>query len=78
MVLGCNNLYLAMRSFKCGLAYHAPTECEVIKQWLSKCEDDSETANYISAHTKDVSSPLSVIIIITIIIMSWEAVEKIF
>ncbi|BFZ10733.1 hypothetical protein BsWGS_13772 [Bradybaena similaris] len=39
--------------FKCGLAYHAPTECEVIKQWLSKCEDDSETANYISAHTKD-------------------------
>lgn len=43
-------------SFKCGIAYHAPTECDVIKRWLTKCEDDSETANYISAHTKDVSS----------------------
>ncbi|KAK0049838.1 protein ariadne-2 [Biomphalaria pfeifferi] len=39
--------------FKCGIAYHAPTECDVIKRWLTKCEDDSETANYISAHTKD-------------------------
>lgn len=33
--------------------YHAPTDCGVIKQWLTKCADDSETANYISAHTKD-------------------------
>ncbi|KAK6016983.1 IBR domain protein, partial [Ostertagia ostertagi] len=32
---------------------HAPTSCETIKQWLLKCADDSETANYISAHTKD-------------------------
>lgn len=35
--------------------YHAPTDCEIIKRWLTKCADDSETANYISAHTKDVS-----------------------
>ena len=42
-------------SFKCGLDYHAPTDCDVIKKWLTKCADDSETANYISAHTKDVS-----------------------
>jgi hypothetical protein len=27
-----------------------------IKKWLTKCADDSETANYISAHTKDVSN----------------------
>ena len=43
-------------SFKCGGDYHAPTDCETIKRWLTKCADDSETANYISAHTKDVSS----------------------
>ncbi|XP_054710603.1 potential E3 ubiquitin-protein ligase ariadne-2-like [Uloborus diversus] len=39
--------------FKCGTDYHAPTDCETIKKWLTKCADDSETANYISAHTKD-------------------------
>ncbi|XP_022915099.1 potential E3 ubiquitin-protein ligase ariadne-2 [Onthophagus taurus] len=39
--------------FKCGMDYHAPTDCGIIKQWLTKCADDSETANYISAHTKD-------------------------
>ena len=41
-------------SFKCGIEYHAPTDCDVIKKWLTKCADDSETANYISANTKDV------------------------
>ena len=45
-------------SFRCGLDYHAPTDCDVIKKWLTKCADDSETANYISAHTKDVSNIL--------------------
>lgn len=39
--------------FKCGMDYHAPTDCDTIKKWLTKCADDSETANYISAHTKD-------------------------
>ncbi|XP_023322764.1 potential E3 ubiquitin-protein ligase ariadne-2 [Eurytemora carolleeae] len=39
--------------FKCGYSYHAPTDCETIKRWLTKCADDSETANYISANTKD-------------------------
>ncbi|XP_023224404.1 potential E3 ubiquitin-protein ligase ariadne-2-like [Centruroides sculpturatus] len=42
--------------FKCGTDYHAPTDCKIIKKWLTKCADDSETANYISAHTKDVST----------------------
>lgn len=36
--------------------YHAPTDCATIRKWLTKCADDSETANYISAHTKDVRS----------------------
>ncbi|CAC5397163.1 ARIH2 [Mytilus coruscus] len=39
--------------FKCGIDYHAPTDCGTIKKWLTKCADDSETANYISANTKD-------------------------
>lgn len=43
-------------SFGCGIDYHAPTSCEIIKKWLTKCVDDSETANYISANTKDVST----------------------
>ena len=43
-------------SYQCGGNYHAPTDCETIKRWLTKCADDSETANYISAHTKDVSN----------------------
>ena len=42
-------------SFMCGEKYHAPTDCYTIKKWLTKCEDDSETANYITANTKDVS-----------------------
>ena len=46
------------RSFKCGIDYHAPTDCDTIKKWLTKCADDSETANYISAHTKDVSNAM--------------------
>jgi len=45
-------LYFVCYSFKCGSHYHAPTDCETIRQWLTKCADDSETANYISAHTK--------------------------
>ena len=45
----CNSSYC----FKCGGEYHAPTDCKTIKLWLTKCADDSETANYISAHTKD-------------------------
>ncbi|KAI2804788.1 hypothetical protein RDWZM_008083 [Blomia tropicalis] len=45
----CNSSYC----FKCGYEYHAPTDCKTIKLWLTKCADDSETANYISVHTKD-------------------------
>lgn len=47
------SLFLLL-SFKCRQMYHAPTDCATIRKWLTKCADDSETANYISAHTKDV------------------------
>ncbi|XP_067014789.2 potential E3 ubiquitin-protein ligase ariadne-2 [Anabrus simplex] len=38
--------------FKCGMDYHAPTDCDTIRKWLIKCADDSETANYLKAFTK--------------------------
>lgn len=47
-------LSLYRLSFKCRAMYHAPTDCPTVRRWLTKCADDSETANYISAHTKDV------------------------
>lgn len=47
----CNSCQ-TMFCFNCGLSYHAPTDCLTIKKWLTKCEDDSETSNYISVHTK--------------------------
>ena len=39
--------------FGCTLQDHQPTPCMLIKKWLKKCEDDSETANWISANTKE-------------------------
>ncbi|KAI9787600.1 MAG: hypothetical protein M1839_000131 [Geoglossum umbratile] len=39
--------------FGCALNEHQPTPCSLVKKWLKKCEDDSETANWISANTKE-------------------------
>ncbi|ORY95727.1 putative ariadne-1 protein-like protein [Syncephalastrum racemosum] len=39
--------------FGCDLPDHQPTMCRLAKAWLKKCEDDSETANWITTHTKD-------------------------
>ncbi|KAI5290538.1 hypothetical protein KEM52_000424 [Ascosphaera acerosa] len=39
--------------FGCTLDDHQPAPCRLVKQWLKKCKDDSETANWISAHTKE-------------------------
>ncbi|KAI8147405.1 hypothetical protein BJV82DRAFT_595364 [Fennellomyces sp. T-0311] len=39
--------------FGCSLPDHQPAVCSLVKKWLQKCKDDSETANWISAHTKD-------------------------
>jgi ariadne-2 len=38
---------------QCSFDYHAPSSCEIMVKWRKKCGDDSETANYIRAHTKD-------------------------
>lgn len=39
--------------FGCSLADHQPAPCALVKRWLKKCADDSETANWISANTKE-------------------------
>lgn len=39
--------------FGCGLAAHQPVICAIVRLWLKKCRDDSETANWISANTKE-------------------------
>lgn len=39
--------------FGCGLDDHQPASCGLVKMWHKKCADDSETANWISAHTKE-------------------------
>lgn len=39
--------------FGCTLSDHQPCPCSLVRKWLKKCEDDSETANWISANTKE-------------------------
>jgi ariadne-1 len=39
--------------FGCAHTDHQPAPCALVKKWLKKCEDDSETANWISANTKE-------------------------
>lgn len=39
--------------FSCGNEGHAPAVCDVVRLWIRKCEDDSETANWIQANTKE-------------------------
>jgi ariadne-1 len=39
--------------FGCTLSDHQPCPCGLVKRWMKKCEDDSETANWISANTKE-------------------------
>ncbi|KMP01735.1 hypothetical protein DIZ76_010943 [Coccidioides immitis] len=42
-----------MFCFGCTLNDHQPAPCAIVKMWLKKCKDDSETANWISANTKE-------------------------
>ena len=39
--------------YSCSDEWHGPVTCEVLKKWAKKCEDDSETINWINANTKD-------------------------
>lgn len=53
----CGNLFC----FGCGLEHHQPCICRLVKLWLKKCADDSETANWISANTKECPKCLATI-----------------
>ncbi|EFA78711.1 ubiquitin-protein ligase [Heterostelium album PN500] len=39
--------------FKCNQESHVPANCDQIKLWKKKNQDDSETANWIQSHTQD-------------------------
>lgn len=39
--------------FGCGHEWHEPVNCRLLKLWLKKCSDDSETGNWIVANTKE-------------------------
>lgn len=48
--------------FGCSIdADHRPVVCGVAKMWLQKCQDDSETANWIKSNTKECSKCQSTI-----------------
>ncbi|KAJ2096217.1 hypothetical protein GGI16_004937 [Coemansia sp. S142-1] len=39
--------------FGCKVDNHVPSPCGLVKKWQKKCEDDSETAHWIKANTKE-------------------------
>jgi len=45
----CGHLFC----FACLENWHDPVRCHLIKMWIKKCNDDSETCNWISANTKE-------------------------
>ncbi|KAF9923807.1 hypothetical protein BGZ65_008665 [Modicella reniformis] len=47
--------------FGCSMGDHQPAPCSLVKMWQKKCADDSETANWISANTKECSKCQSTI-----------------
>ncbi|KAL1941937.1 hypothetical protein VTO73DRAFT_6467 [Trametes versicolor] len=42
-------------------ADHRPVVCAVARMWMKKCQDDSETANWIKSNTKECSKCMSTI-----------------
>ena len=38
--------------FHCGEPAHEPINCDLLSKWLDKCQNESETANWILSHTK--------------------------
>ena len=39
--------------FACSHIDHQPAPCHLLRLWMKKCADDSETANWVNANTKD-------------------------
>ncbi|XP_054707104.1 E3 ubiquitin-protein ligase arih1-like [Uloborus diversus] len=42
--------------FKCTKNWHDPVNCNLLRKWQKKCDDDSETSNWIAANTKECPS----------------------
>ena len=47
--------------FGCSSPAHEPVSCQYFKLWIKKCEDDSETAHWIHANTKQCTKCKAVI-----------------
>lgn len=45
----CEHLFC----FGCGENWHDPVRCRWLRKWIKKCDDDSETSNWIAANTKE-------------------------
>ncbi|XP_059474517.1 E3 ubiquitin-protein ligase ariadne-1 [Neocloeon triangulifer] len=45
----CNHTFC----FACGENWHDPVKCSLLRKWIKKCDDDSETSNWIAANTKE-------------------------
>ncbi|XP_022703143.1 E3 ubiquitin-protein ligase ARIH1-like [Varroa jacobsoni] len=45
----CGHLFC----FGCGKEYHDPVNCDMLRCWHKKCNDDSETSNWLAANTKE-------------------------
>lgn len=45
----CNHVFC----FSCGENWHDPVKCSLLRKWIKKCDDDSETSNWIAANTKE-------------------------
>lgn len=39
--------------YSCCENWHDPVKCSLLKKWIKKCDDDSETSNWIAANTKE-------------------------
>ena len=54
-------------SFMCGEMWHDPVQCKVLRMWIKKCDDDSETSNWIAANTKAV---LLLLLLVLLLLLS--------
>ncbi|KAL7632109.1 UNVERIFIED_CONTAM: hypothetical protein RMT77_017581 [Armadillidium vulgare] len=49
VICRCRNVFC----FSCGENWHDPVKCNLLRKWIKKCDDDSETSNWIAANTKE-------------------------
>ncbi len=57
--------------FACSENWHDPVRCHLLKKWIKKCNNDSETANWISANTKECPTCKAVIGKVSFLPLRW-------